>query len=83
MQDRLKINEKNLNQIKNGLRRIVRLRLKQRQKTNLSKTKKIQETLKDIFKNKIKYIKKKDELLKNAFVNAQKRKTLFKKGLKK
>ena len=83
MQDRLKINEKNLNQIKNGLRRIVRLRLKQRQKTNLSKTKKIQETLKDIFKNKIKYIKKKDELLKNALVNAQKRKTLFKKGLKK
>ena len=83
MQDRLKINEKNLNQIKNGLRQIVRLRLKQRQKTNLSKTKKIQETLKDIFKNKIKYIKKKDELLKNALVNAQKRKTLFKKGLKK
>ena len=83
LQDRLKINEKNLNQIKNGLRRIVRLRLKQRQKTNLSKTKKIQETLKDIFKNKIKYIKKKDELLKNALVNAQKRKTLFKKGLKK
>ena len=58
LQDRLKINEKNLNQFKNGLRRIVRLRLKQGQKTNFSKTKKMQEALKDIFKNKIKYIKK-------------------------
>ena len=58
-QDRLKINEKSLNQFKNGLRRIERLRLKQGQKTNLSKTKKMQEVLKDIFKNKIKYIKKK------------------------
>ena len=59
LQDRLKINEKSLNQFKNGLRRIGRLRLKQGQKTNLSKTKKMQEVLKDIFKNKIKYIKKK------------------------
>ena len=58
LQNRLKINEKNLNQFKNGLRRIVRLRLKQGQKTNFSKTKKMQEALKDIFKNKIKYIKK-------------------------
>ena len=40
LQDRLKINEKSLNQFKNGLRRIGRLRLKQGQKTNLSKTKK-------------------------------------------
>ena len=38
--DRLEINEKSLNQFKNGLRRIGRLRLKQGQKTNLSKTKK-------------------------------------------
>ena len=58
LQDRLKINEKSLNQFKNGLRRIGRLRLKQWQKTNLSKTKKIQEVLKDIFKIKIKLIKK-------------------------
>ena len=50
LQDRLKINEKSLNQFKNGLRRIGRLRLKQGQKTNLSKTKKMQEALKDIFK---------------------------------
>ena len=40
LQDRLKINEKSLNQFKNGLRRIERLRLKQEKKTNLSKTKK-------------------------------------------
>ena len=39
--------------------------------------------MKDIFKNKIKYIKKKDDLLKNALVNVQKRKRLFEKGLKK
>ena len=59
LQDRLKINEKSLNQFKNGLRRIGRLRLKQRQKTNLSGTKKVQKVFKDIFKNKIKNIKKK------------------------
>ena len=40
LQDRLEINEKRLNQFKNGLRQIGRLRLKQGQKTNLSKTKK-------------------------------------------
>ena len=42
LQDRLMINEKSLNQFKNGLRQIGRLRLKQGQKINLSKTKKIQ-----------------------------------------
>ena len=40
LQDRLKINEKSLNQFKNGLRRIERLRLKKEKKVNLSKTKK-------------------------------------------
>ena len=39
--------------------------------------------MKDIFKNKIKYIKKKVDLLKNALVNVQKRKRLFEKELKK
>ena len=83
LQDRLEINEKSLNQFKNGLRRIRKLRLKQGKKTNLSKTKKIQEALKDIFKNKIKNIKKKSDLLKNALVNVKKRKRLSGKGLKK
>ena len=45
LQDKLKINEKSLNQFKNGLMRIGRLQLKQGQKTNLSKTKKMQEAL--------------------------------------
>ena len=51
LQDRIKINEKDLNQFKNGLRRTGRLRLKQGQKKNPFKTKKMQEALKDIFKN--------------------------------
>ena len=58
LQDRVEIKEKSLYQFKNGSRRIGRLQLKQGQKTNLSKTKKMQEALKDIFKNKIKLIKK-------------------------
>ena len=83
LQDRLEINKKSLNQFKNGLRRIRRLRLKQGQKTNLSKTKKMQEALKVIFKKKINLIKKKSDILKNALVNVQNRKRLFEKGLKK
>ena len=83
LQDSLNINKKSLNQFKNGLRKIGRLRLKQGKKTNLFKTKKIQEALRDIFNTKIKTIKKKNDLLKNALVNVQKRKRLFKKGLKK
>ena len=82
LQDRLQINEKSLNQFKNGLRRIGRLRLKQGQKTNLSKSKKMQEALKDIFKNKIKLIKKESDMLKNALVNVKKRERLSEKGLK-
>ena len=58
MQDRLQVNEKSLNQFKNRLRRIRRLRLKQGQKTNLSKTKQMQEALKVKFKKKINFIKK-------------------------
>ena len=58
LQDRLKINEKSLNQFHNGLMRIERIRVKQRQRTNLSQTKKIQKILKNILKNKIKHVKK-------------------------
>ena len=57
-QDRLEINEKTLNQFKNRLSQIGRLRLKQGQKTNLFKTEKMQEALKVIFKSKINFIKK-------------------------
>ena len=83
LKERLKINEKSLisiSSISNASTWVKRLRLKQGQKTNLSETKKMQEVLKEIFKNKIKLIKKKNDLLKNALVNAQKRKKLFKKG---
>ena len=83
LQDKFKINEKSLNQFKNGLRRIGRLRLKQWQKTNLSKAKKMQEALKLILKKKINLIKKKSDMLKNALLNIRKRKTLFENGLKK
>ena len=58
LQDRLKINEKSLNQFQNGLMRIGRIRVKQGQRTNLSQTKKIQKILKNILKNKIKHVKK-------------------------
>ena len=77
LQDRLKINEKSLYQLQNGLMRIGRIRVKQGQRTNFSQTKKIQKILKDIFKNKITYIKKKDDLLKNALVNVQKKKGII------
>ena len=73
LQDRLEIKEKSLNQFKNGLRRIRRSRLKQVQKTNLFKTKKMQDVLRDIFENKIKYIKRNSDLLNNALVNVQKK----------
>ena len=54
LQDRLKINEKSINKFQNVLTRIGRLRPRK----NLFENKKIQNILKDIFKNKIKYIKK-------------------------
>ena len=76
LQDRLQVNEKSLNQFQNGLMQIGRIRVKQGQKTNLFQTKRIQKIVKDIFKNKIKHIKKKDDLLKNALVNVKKRKII-------
>ena len=83
MQDRLKINGKSKNQFQNVLMRIRRLWIKQGQRTNISETKKIQKILKDIFKTKINYIKRKDNLMKSALVNAKKTKRLFEKGFKK
>ena len=58
LEDRLKINEKSKNQFQNVLMRIRRLRVKQGQRKNISETKKIQNILNYIFKNKIKNIKK-------------------------
>ena len=48
-----------LMQFQNMLMRIGGSRVKQGQRTNISETKKIQKIVKDIFKNKIKHIKKK------------------------
>ena len=53
LQDRIKINEKSLNQFQNGLIRIGRIRVKQGQRINLS-----QKILKNILQNKIKHIEK-------------------------
>ena len=82
LKDRLKINEKRFSQFQNALTRVGRVGLKQGQKIHLSETKTLQEILEDMFKNKIKLIKKKDGLLNNALLNVQKRKKLFKKWLK-
>ena len=58
LQDLLKKNEKSKNQFQNGLMRIGRLQVKQGQRTNLSKTKKIKNILKNILQNKIKHTEK-------------------------
>ena len=63
--------------------RIGRLRVKQRQRTNLSKTKKLQNTLKNILQSKIMHIEKKTNLLRNALANVKTRKRLSEKRLKK
>ena len=78
LQDRIKINEKSLNQFQNGLMRIWRIRAKQRQRTNLS-----QKILKNILQNKIKHIEKKANPLRNTLAHVKTRKRLFEKGLKK
>ena len=58
LQDRLKKNKKSLNQFQNGLMQIGRIWVKQGESTNFSQTKKIQKIFKDLFKNKIKHVKK-------------------------
>ena len=58
LQDRFQVNKNSLNQFKNGLRRIRRLRLKQGQKTNLSETKKTQEALRIYLKIRLSITKK-------------------------
>ena len=83
LQDRLKKNEKSLNQFQNGLMQIGRIRVKKGQRTNLSQTKKIQNIVKNIFQNKIEQIKKNTNLLQNILAQVKKRKRLFEKGLKK
>ena len=83
LQDRLKKNEKSLNQFQNGLIHIRRIRVKKGQRTDLSQTREIQNIVKDILQNKIRQIQKNTNLLQNILAQVKKRKRLFEKGLKK
>ena len=65
LQDRLKKNEKSLNQFQNGLMQIGRIQVKKRQRTSLSQTKKIQNIVRNIFQNKVEQIKNNTNLLQN------------------
>ena len=78
--DRIKVNEKSKNQFQNGSMKIGRIQVKKGQKTNLPQTKKIQNMVKNIFQNKIKYIEKKANLLRSTLAHVKKkRKRLLKK----
>ena len=83
LQDRLKKDEKSLNQFQNGLMRIKKTQVKKRQRQDFFQTKKIQNIVKNILQNKIKQIKKNTNLLQNILAQVKKRKRLFEKGLKK
>ena len=82
MQGRLKKNEKSLKHIQNGLMQIKRIRLKKGQRTDPSQTKKIQNIVKNILKNKKKQIKNNTNLIRNILTQVKKER-LFEKGLKK
>ena len=79
LQDRLKINKKNLNQFQNGLRHIRKIRVKKGKRTDLSQTRKIQNIVKNIFQNKIKQIKKNTNLLQNILTQIKKERDYLKK----
>ena len=81
LQDRLKSNEKSLNQFKYRLMHIRRIRVKKGQRKDLSQTKELQNIVKDILQNKIKQIEK--NLLQNILAQVKEGKRLFEKVLKK
>ena len=56
-----------------------RIRVKKRQRTNLSQTKKIQNIVKNIFQNKIEQIKKNTNLLQNILAQVKKERDYLKK----
>ena len=81
MQDRLKINEKSLNQFKNGLMQIRRI---QGQMKNLSKVEKIYLKIsKGIFKNKLSILKKGWSTKKCTCKRKKKKEIIWKKAKKK
>ena len=76
LQDRLKKNEKSLNQFQNRLGHIIKIQLNKGKWTDISQTKKIQNKVKNIFQNKIKQIKKNTHLLQNILTQVKERKII-------
>ena len=79
LQDRLKKNEKCLNQFQNGLMQIRRIRVKKGQRTDISRTKEIQNVVKAILRNKVKQIENNTNLLQNILTQAKKERDYLKK----
>ena len=77
LQDLLKKTEKIQYQLQNVLARIGNIRVKKGQGTNLFKTRKIQNIVRNIFQNKIKQIKKNTSLLQNTLTNVKKKKEII------
>ena len=77
LQDLLKKTEKIQYQFQNVLARIGNIRVKKGQGTNLFKTRKIQNIVRNIFQNKIKQIKKNTSLLQNTLTNVKKKKEII------
>ena len=74
LQDMLKKKEKSLNQFQNGLLQIGRIRVRKGQRTYRSKTKKMQNIVKNILQNKIKQVKKNTNLLQSILAQVKKKK---------
>ena len=79
LQDRVKKNEKCLNQFQNVLMQIRRIRVKKGQRTDISQIKEIQNIVKDILQNKIKQIEKNTNLLQNILTQVKKERDYLKK----
>ena len=77
LQDMLKKKEKSLNQFQNGLLQIGRIRVRKGQRTYRSKTKKMQNIVKNILQNKIKQVKKNTNLLQSILAQVKKKKERY------
>ena len=77
LQDMLKKKEKSLNQFQNGLLQIGRIRVKKGQRTYRSKTKKMQNIVKNVLQNKIKQVKKNTNLLQSILAQVKKKKERY------
>ena len=77
LQDMLKKKEKSLNQFQNGLLQIGRIRVRKGQRTYRSKTKKMQNIVKNVLQNKIKQVKKNTNLLQSILAQVKKKKERY------